>query len=145
MENTIPQSMLEAKNFSGDGFMPLVDYETWRVAMLCYHENLLPQNIMNMQRHDLTDEIFVLLKGKCILFLGEGDQTIDKLHVIEMAPGTVYNVKRSTWHTHTLSTDAQVLIVENRNTAEDNSPFRSISSSVRAEMIDCVQKRLNLK
>jgi hypothetical protein len=144
MENTIPQSMLEAKSFSGEGYMPLVDYEAWRVAMLCYHENLLPQNIVNMQRHDLTDEIFVLLKGKCILFLGEGDQAIEQLHVIDMVPGTVYNVKRATWHTHTLSKDAQVLIVENRNTADENSPFLPISSPVRTEMMDCVQKRLNL-
>jgi hypothetical protein len=145
MENKIPHSLLEVKKFSGEGYMPLVDYETWRVAMLCYHENLLPQNIVNMQRHDLTDEIFVLLKGKCILFLGEGDQTIEKLHVVDMDPGTVYNVKRSTWHTHTLSLDAQVLIVENCNTGDDNSPFRPISSTVRADMMDCVQKRLNLK
>ena len=41
----------------------------------------------------------------------------------DMAPLTIYNVKRGTWHTHTLSKDASVLVVENSETTEDNSPF----------------------
>ena len=34
----------------------------------------------------------------------------------------LYNIKKSTWHSHTLSKDAVVLIVENVNTCLINSP-----------------------
>lgn len=34
----------------------------------------------------------------------------------------MYNVKSSVWHTHTLSEGASVLIVENVDTGDHNSP-----------------------
>jgi hypothetical protein len=40
-----------------------------------------------------------------------------------MMPQTLYNVKKKVWHSHTLSEDAMVLVVENRDTTYDNSPF----------------------
>jgi hypothetical protein len=78
---------------------------------------------MEMQRHDETDEVFVLLRGSCILFVGAGDETVTGIFAENMQLHKIYNVKKSTWHTHTLSKDAMVLIVENRDTTFDNSPF----------------------
>ena len=75
-----------------------------------------------MQRHDETDEVFVLLAGRCILFLGEGDERVAQIHAQDMQPLKLYNVKRGCWHTHTLSQEATVLIVENRDTLSSNSP-----------------------
>ncbi len=39
-----------------------------------------------MQRHDQTDEVFVLLKGKCILFIGEGEENIVDINGEDMEP-----------------------------------------------------------
>jgi len=39
-----------------------------------------------------------------------------------MERGKIYNVKKGVYHTHTLSKDAKVLIVENDDTSDDNSP-----------------------
>jgi mannose-6-phosphate isomerase-like protein (cupin superfamily) len=69
-----------------------------------------------MQRHDQTDEVFVLLEGRCILFLGAGGDSVTELFAEDMQPLKLYNVKRGTWHSHTLSDDAVVLIVENIDT-----------------------------
>ena len=49
----------------------------------------------------------------------------------DMTPLKVYNVKKAVWHTHTLSKDASVLVVENRNTAFYNSPFCPLNSDQR--------------
>jgi hypothetical protein len=137
---TIPDHLLEVRAYTGEGYQPLVDYEAWRVAILRYEDALLPENIAEMQRHDETDEVFVLLKGHCILFLGEGHETVTRIHAVDMLPLKLYNVKRGAWHTHTLDKKASVLIVENRLTTDENSPFTPLIESQRGELVDLTKK-----
>ena len=129
---TIPETLLDIRTHTDAGFRPLVDYGAWRVAILNYCDNLRPENIDAMQRHKATDEVFVLLRGRCILFVGEGDDhSIAVIHKQPMAPRTIYNVKKAVWHTHTLSSEAMVLVVENRDTTYDNSPFCPLTAMQR--------------
>ncbi len=131
----VNEDLLEVKEYHEEGYQPLVSYQDWRVAVLNYCAELLPENIDCMQRHDQTDEVFVLLQGKCILFLGEGDEEITDIHAQDLKPQKVYNVKRSTWHTHTLSEDAVVLIVENDDTSEANSPEKKLTSQQQEKLV----------
>jgi hypothetical protein len=119
----ISEKLLKVRHHVAGGYKPVIDFETWRVAILNYSDDLRPENITSLQRHNETDEVFVLLRGRCILFLGQGDDTITQLFAEDMKPMKVYNVKKAAWHTHTLSEEAMVLIVENRDTTYDNSPF----------------------
>jgi ureidoglycolate hydrolase len=129
---TIPQSLLDVRTHTDAGYLPLVDYGTWRVAILNYSEELRPENINSMQRHNATDEVFVLLRGRCILFVGEGDDdSVGVIHAQPMMPHTVYNVRKAVWHTHTLSPGAMVLVVENRDTTYTNSPFCPLTTMQR--------------
>ncbi|HSM24754.1 MAG TPA: hypothetical protein VK856_07830 [Anaerolineaceae bacterium] len=123
----IDETLLKVVNFNGIGYQPVVDYEGWRVAFLRYHPELLPENITHMQRHDTTDEVFVLLEGNCILLIGEGKDEVDTIYAVDMQPFQIYNVKCGCWHSHTLSEDARVMIVENRDTSDLNSPKRNLS------------------
>jgi len=75
-----------------------------------------------MQKHNESDEVFILLKGECTLFTGGLGEELNDIDGIKMEPLQLYNVKRGVWHTHTLEKDGTVLIVENRNTCDDNSP-----------------------
>ena len=68
----IPKTLLEIRSYTGEGYLPLIDFGAWRVAILRYIDELLPERLTHMQRHDETDEVFVLLAGRCILYLGEG-------------------------------------------------------------------------
>ncbi len=123
----IQEKLLEIKEYTGEGYKPVIDYDKWRVAILNYIDELLPQNISNMQKHDETDEVFVLLQGKCILFIAEGEEEFDNIYAEDLEPYKMYNVKRSVWHNHTLSEDAMVLIVENKDTNNSNSPVKKLS------------------
>jgi hypothetical protein len=118
----LSEDLLVVSEYMGEGYLPLIDYGSWRVAFLRYTDELLPQKLRTMQRHDQSDEVFVLLSGRCILFLGEGAEKIESIYAQDMQPLKVYNVKQTCWHTHTLSEDATVLIVENRDTTHKNSP-----------------------
>ena len=134
--NTLTENLLEISEYTGEGYRPLIDYGQWRVAILRYIDELRPENIGKMQRHAETDEVFVLLSGRCILFLGEGDESVGAIHAQDMLPLKLYNVKRGAWHTHTLNEEATALIVENRDTAAHNSPEIELSAAQRQELIE---------
>jgi len=122
--------------FADSGYKPIVDYDQWRVATLKYCEELEIRNIKMMQKHDETDEVFVLLAGACILFSGSDKEIPTKIAGIRMKPFTIYNVKRGVWHTHTLDKHANVLIVENRNTSDQNSPVTALTDAQLAQVND---------
>ncbi|MDY0390291.1 MAG: hypothetical protein RBQ88_05135 [Desulfobulbus oligotrophicus] len=135
---TLPNRLIEIFHYDSPGYRPLVDFESWRVALLNFSPDLLPGNLTRMQRHNETDEVFVLLAGRCILFVGEGDESVTRIHGVDLAPGHVHNVRRAVWHTHTLSVDAKVLIVENRDTTYDNSPFIALTQTQQQSILDLV-------
>lgn len=136
MSSVISHKLLEVLDHTKEGYSPVVDFAAWRVALLNYSKDLLPENITAMQRHNETDEVFVLLCGRCVLLIGEGDEKVTAVYAQSMQPFKIYNVKKSVWHTHTLSRDAKVLIVENRDTTFDNSPFCSLTVSQRAKITE---------
>jgi len=130
----LSEQLLEVREHTGAGYRPLVDFATWRVAILNFAEELRVENLTRMQRHNETDEVFVLLQGRCVLFVGEGEETVTAIHARDLVPQRLYNVKRAVWHHHTLSEDAMVLVVENRDTTYDNSPFCALTGPQQAEI-----------
>ncbi|WP_354624181.1 hypothetical protein [Psychromonas sp. MME2] len=129
--------LLEVSEFNATGYAPVVDFQTWRVAMLNYINELEADKIDNFQCHNETDEVFVLLSGKCILFCAELDEknNIAGIASWNMEINKVYNIKRGIYHTHTLSADAKVLIVENQDTDDANSPKIMIDDTVRHQLL----------
>jgi len=136
----VPESLLEIRECAGVGYAPLVDYGEWRVAILRFIDELLPQKLGKMQRHVETDEVFVLLAGRCILFVGESAESVAQIHAQDMEPMKLYNVKRGCWHTHTLSEDATVLIVENRDTTVYNSPVIALDTKQRERIVELTRQ-----
>lgn len=134
------EHLVQQTDYSGEGYSPVVDYGEWRVAVLNFHPELLPENISRFHCHDGTNEVFVLLHGQCTLYIGESDpeqsERIVAIHCIEMVQGTIYNVRRGVWHSHTPSPDGKVLIVENRDTDGSNSREVALTAEQRAFLKD---------
>lgn len=135
MTYQIPTTLLEIHESHLTGFKPLVDSDYWRVALLNFEPALTPQRLSEFQRHNESDEVFVLLSGRCILFLGDGEDAVTQIFVQEMEPFKLYNVRSRAWHAHTLSEDAKLLIVENRNTSRANSPRIKMTAEQHAEIL----------
>ncbi len=133
---TPPSSLLEIHAYDGPGYLPQVDFGAWRVALMNYTPDLVPEKIVCVQRHDETDEIFVLLNGRCILFLVDD---AGRVFAEDMQPFHLYNVKRGVWHSHTFSQDAKVLIVENCDTTDENSPFLDLTAEQRRQVQQLAQ------
>jgi ureidoglycolate hydrolase len=127
----INKELLEEHSYNGEGFKPLVVYKTWRVAFLNYINELESENISRVERHPETDEVFVLMRGGGVLFIGEGEPEVKRLFPQIMEQGVIYNVKPLTWHTIVLTRDATVLIVENSDTSEKNSQYSDLSTELK--------------
>jgi len=130
---------IEIKEYTAPGYAPVIDYESWRVAVLNDCEELNVPNLKTMQRHLLSDEVFVLLKGSCTLFLGGSGDSVGKIRDVTLEPCKCYNVKAGVWHTHTLTPGSSVLIVENRDTCDSNSPTVKLSERQIEELRACAK------
>jgi ureidoglycolate hydrolase len=135
--------LLEICEFTDPGYQPVIDFDTWRVAILNYLDEIHPERIDFMERHNETDEVFVMLRGQGILYLGEGGKCIENIHLQVMERGKIYNVKRSVWHTVVLSRDGSVLIVENRNTGKENSHYSFLDPEQRSLIIETARKEIS--
>ena len=126
---------LEICEYTGGGYKPVIDFESWRVAILRYCEELERPNITSMQKHMESDEVFVLLEGDCTLFIGGQGDEIGEIEPVSLTPLKMFNVKKGTWHTHTLEKNTTVLIVENRNTRDDNSPIQLLNPTQKEKLL----------
>jgi hypothetical protein len=140
MTTSLPETLIEVREHNGPDYKPLVDYQSWRVALMNYTDDLTPDQINRMQKHTETDEVFVLMTGRCILFIGEGEESVTKVYAVDMEPYKLYNVRCGVWHSHTFSKDARVLIVENRDTVVENSPFVGLSGEQQKEVVELTKK-----
>lgn len=114
---------IEIKDFSGTGYMPLIDYGDWRVALINYDEKLSEENLKKMECHSKTDEVFILLNGNAVLYIG---RDMDK---IQLEPGKLYNVKCGTWHAISMEKETKVAVIENRDTSPQNTEYYFFSDS----------------
>jgi hypothetical protein len=134
------ESVLEIREYKGEGYKPLVDYASWRVAILRYIDELEPDRIEALERHTETDEVFVLLHGQGVLLMGGNAATVNAIVPQTLEPGKLYNVKRNAWHSTLLSRDASVLIVENRDTNESNSEYARLTSEQKRSILEIASR-----
>lgn len=130
---------IERTKIQHQGYLPLIDYETWRVAVLNYCLDVRLDQLVTMQRHLETDEVFVLLEGNCVLFSGGNGGHPEEIQWVKMEKNQLYNVKKGVWHTHTLDEEGSVLIIENQDTTDDNSPTEMLKEA----QIEAIRKAGN--
>jgi hypothetical protein len=132
--------LMDTQSFTGPGYQPVIDFGAWRVATLNYIDEIHPAQITFMERHNETDEVFVLQHGQAVLFIGEGTNGVEAVHAQVLEPEKMYNVKQAVWHTIVLSRDGSVLIVENRNTTRENSDYFDLSREQRELILETAKR-----
>ena len=120
------------------GYKPLVYSDGWQVALLNWEPLFDRKNLNEIERHNQTDEVFVLLRGWSVLFVRQDGEA---LHAMDMQTGVVYNVPKGVWHNLVASRDVAFIIVENRDTHLNDTETRPISPDELA-MLDTQLSRL---
>jgi len=113
---------LDILEHNGTEFRRLVSNAKWTLASLNWAPRFDEDHLVELERHLLTDEVFVLLQGRAVLLLGENAERV------EMKPLQYYNVRAGIWHHILVSKDARVLVAENANTSKDNTEYLSLST-----------------
>lgn len=117
---------VDIKAYEGSGFMPLVFFHDWRVAVLNHQPSQVRGQVPFVERHHETDEVFVLLSGNAVLLLA-GDREIPAgIEELPMQMGKLYNVPRNLWHAVISEPETKLLIIENADTSEKNSSYYTL-------------------
>ncbi len=101
---------------SGPGYNPFLIRPDWQVAQLNYSPELGIESVNKVERHNQTDEVFVLFRGSSILVAAVETGKELQSEVCRMEPGVTYNVPKGVWHWIVMSPGDRVLIVENAGT-----------------------------
>lgn len=112
---------LEIIEYNGAGFDPSFNSDGWRVAFLNYGEENAEGKITFLERHLLTDEVFILVNGSAKMLIGENGTELD------MEKNKLYVVKKAVWHNVVMSEDAKFIIIENHSTCKENSEYMNFT------------------
>lgn len=118
------RELIEIKDCTEPGYHPLVYFGGWRVAFLNDTAKFHLENIRDMQRHNTSDEVFLLIQGSCTLYVADGgDGQVGNITALKLEPGRMYNVPKGVWHTHVTGPEAKIAIIEDADVSPDNSEF----------------------
>lgn len=122
---------IETLRYDENGYKSLVFFENWRVAFMNDSPKTTVEGLSYFQKHDETDEVFVLLEGRCVLLMAGFGDNPGEISAVDMKHGSMYNVKKGAWHTHYFAPNTKVVIVENADTVLKNSPISNITDEQR--------------
>lgn len=115
---------------NGEDYKPLIDYNGWRVAILNDAPKFRRERTTFLERHNETDEVFVLLDGECALYIGDGKDGAGTISLMPMEKKKLYNVKKGVWHNLTAVPGTALLIVENADTSAKNSDYLPVTADM---------------
>jgi mannose-6-phosphate isomerase-like protein (cupin superfamily) len=125
------ERFLEVHRHNGVGYLPLVFSAGWQAAILNWEPPIDLANLDEMERHALTDEVFMLWRGQAALFVKANKE----IYLVDMQPGEIYNVTSGTWHNLVASRDVSLLIVENRDTHLNDTQIRPLDKIEKAQIL----------
>lgn len=114
------QKILEY-TFEGEGMTRVFENEKWMVGIKNWKPMNDIANINCLERHNETDELFILLNGKCTLLFANETEDGLKIEAVPMEPLKVYNIPRSLWHNTVTQRDTKLALIEDSSTGSANS------------------------
>lgn len=118
---------IETYFHKGEGYNPFLIREGWQVAQLNHVATHGLNDIVDVERHANTDEVFILFKGKAVLISASFDTAELKFEYLAMKQGVTYNVPAGLWHNIAMSRDCQIMIIEKDNTHNNDVEHKTLS------------------
>ena len=119
---------IEVKEFSGEGMSRVYENQKWTVGI----KNWKPANDISgidcLERHNETDELFILLSGACtLIYANENSGNLD-IQAVKMEPFRVYNIPATLWHNTVTQKDTKMALIEDSSTSGSNSDVLPLNS-----------------
>lgn len=120
--------------FNGEGMQRVFENEKWTVGI----KNWKPANDVTgidcLERHNKTDELFVLVEGSCTLVYANETEGGLELGAVKMEKDKVYNIPATLWHNTITCKDTKMILIEDSNTSMENSDILNLTEAQIAEM-----------
>jgi mannose-6-phosphate isomerase-like protein (cupin superfamily) len=131
---------IQSFEFTGEGMHRVYENEKCCVGI----KNWKPANditgISNLERHNTTDEMFVLVEGHCTLI--QADENPDgslSFKPVPMEKGKLYVIPRSEWHNTITEKDTKMFLIEDSNCSGENSDVRDLTKDEIAKIQSLVK------
>lgn len=133
-------SMYKILSYDEPGYAKVFSYLSWRVALLNYIDELELQNIHYVECHQNTDEVFILLEGTCSLIFAvtNDQQEVVEYEIINLEKNKIYVVNQGVYHTHILSKDAKVVVIEQEDTSYENSHRIYLDEKEKSKLVNFI-------
>ena len=120
--------------YEGNGLTRVFENQKWMVGI----KNWKPENditgINCVERHNESDELFILLDGHCtLLYAHETDDGL-VLGKVEMQPKQVYNIPATLWHNTITRKDTKLALIEDSATGAANSNVLMLTAEQMADL-----------
>lgn len=129
---------IQKYEYEGEGLTRVFENEKWMVGI----KNWKPANdIANtncLERHNKTDELFVLLEGSCVLLYANEENGELVINAVKMEPMKVYNIPATLWHNTVTQKDTKLILVEDSSTGSDNSDVLNLTDAQIAKVKELV-------
>ena len=120
--------------FNGEGMQRVFENEKWTVGI----KNWKPANDVTgidcLERHNKTDELFVLVEGSCTLVYANETEGGLEFGAVKMEKDKVYNIPATLWHNTITCKDTKMILIEDSNTSMENSDILNLTEDQIAEM-----------
>ena len=107
--------------FAGEGMQRVFENEKWTVGIKIWKPANDVSGIDCLERHNKTDELFVLVAGSCTLVYANESEKGLEFAAVHMQPDKVYNIPATLWHNTITQKDTKMILIEDSNTSMDNS------------------------
>lgn len=123
---------IESYNYTGEAMARVYENEKWTIGIKNWKPGSDPGGIDCLERHNETDELFVLVRGSCVLVCAEETGAGLEFSSVEMELDTVYNIPRGLWHNAITSRNAKLIVMEDVSTGMNNSDLLSLNEEQTA-------------
>ena len=130
----ISSDLVETGSCFEQKFQPVIQTGEWRIAVLRQCAKVMPGDIQRVERHNETDEVFILTLGKADLIIIEESGNNKIPYVIPIQLNVAYNIKKSVWHHVNLSEDGHIFLFEKANTSTENSDYMMLDPEIQEEI-----------
>lgn len=111
--------MVLKKTVTKPGFDLVYKGDSFKCAFITKSDQYSFGKVTTMKRHNESDEVFTLLRGKAVLLTG--DPVSGQYDKTDMQLETFYCVEAGTWHHMAVTEDAVVFVAENFDVSKQNT------------------------
>jgi ureidoglycolate hydrolase len=116
--------MIQESGYDGEGLKLLYDQGDWVIGIKNYKVANDISTLEVLEKHNLTDESFVLLEGDCSLVA----KIEDSIEVKKMKKNHLYTIDKGIWHTTIMVKGTKMILIEKSNTSMENSELYRLTT-----------------